>query len=179
MRAEYIFHWIWNTMETSFVKWASGCPNLWFLFLYVSSESCGHNNIWRVVQQEHCLLWKYYNIPYEKISDIPSRSLLHCIKWIAPLITSIQHDDVIKWKHFPRYWPFVREFIGHLWIPRALTFSLICAWINGWVNNRKDGDLRRHAAHNDVTVMTNNGAFGVVLIANDGGPRLYFFFHCS
>ena len=19
------------------------------------------------------------------------------------------HDDVIKWKHFPRYWPFVRE----------------------------------------------------------------------
>ena len=19
-----------------------------------------------------------------------------------------QHDDVIKWKHFPRYWPFVR-----------------------------------------------------------------------
>ena len=22
------------------------------------------------------------------------------------------HDDVIKWKHFPRYWPFVREFTG-------------------------------------------------------------------
>ena len=21
---------------------------------------------------------------------------------------SIMHDDVIKWKHFPRYWPFVR-----------------------------------------------------------------------
>ena len=20
----------------------------------------------------------------------------------------VQHDDVIKWKHFPRYWPFVR-----------------------------------------------------------------------
>ena len=28
------------------------------------------------------------------------------------------HDDVIKWKHFPRYWPFVREFTGHRWIPR-------------------------------------------------------------
>ena len=27
------------------------------------------------------------------------------------------HDDVIKWKHFPPYWPFVRETIGHLWIP--------------------------------------------------------------
>ena len=27
------------------------------------------------------------------------------------------HDDVIKWKHFPRYWPFVRVFTGHRWIP--------------------------------------------------------------
>ena len=25
------------------------------------------------------------------------------------LLKSIQHDDVIKWKHFPRYWPFVRR----------------------------------------------------------------------
>ena len=26
----------------------------------------------------------------------------------------------------------------------ALMFPLICAWINGWVNNRRAGDLRRH-----------------------------------
>ena len=26
-------------------------------------------------------------------------------------------DDVIKWKRFPRYWPFVRETTGHRWIP--------------------------------------------------------------
>ena len=35
----------------------------------------------------------------------------------------------------------------------ALLFSLICAWINGWVNSRKAGDLRHHRAHYDVTVM--------------------------
>ena len=35
----------------------------------------------------------------------------------------------------------------------ALMFSLICAWINGSVNNREAGDLRRHCAHYDVTVM--------------------------
>ena len=35
----------------------------------------------------------------------------------------------------------------------ALMFSLICVWINGWVNNREAGDLRRHRAHYDVTVM--------------------------
>ena len=32
-------------------------------------------------------------------------------------------------------------------------FSLICAWINGWVNNREADNLRRHCAHFDVTVM--------------------------
>ena len=36
---------------------------------------------------------------------------------------------------------------------RALMFSLNCAWINGWVNNREAGDLRRHRAHYDVIVM--------------------------
>ena len=35
----------------------------------------------------------------------------------------------------------------------ALMFCLIYAWTNGWVNNRDAGDLRRHRAHYDVTVM--------------------------
>ena len=33
---------------------------------------------------------------------------------------------------------------------RALMFSLISAWINGWANNHEAGDFRRHY---DVTVM--------------------------
>ena len=32
-------------------------------------------------------------------------------------------------------------------------FSFIYVRINGWVNNRKAGDLRRQSAHYDVTVM--------------------------
>ena len=35
----------------------------------------------------------------------------------------------------------------------ALMFSLICAWIHDWVNNREAGDLRRHHGHYDVIVM--------------------------
>ena len=35
----------------------------------------------------------------------------------------------------------------------AVVFSLICAWTNGWINNQYAGDLRRHCAHYDVTVM--------------------------
>ena len=71
------------------------------------------------------------------------------------------HDDVIKWKHFPRSWPFVRGIhrppvnSPHKGQWRgALMFSLICVWINGWVNNREAGDLRRHRGHYDVIVMT-------------------------
>ena len=35
------------------------------------------------------------------------------------LVGKMSHDDVIKWKQFPRYWPFVWEFTGHRWIPRT------------------------------------------------------------
>ena len=35
----------------------------------------------------------------------------------------------------------------------ALMFSLICVWINDWVNNREADDLRRYRGHYDVTVM--------------------------
>ena len=70
------------------------------------------------------------------------------------------HDDVIKWKHFPRYWPFVRGIhrlpvhsphIGQ-WRGASM-FPLIYAWINVWANNREAGDLRHHRAHYDVTLI--------------------------
>ena len=44
---------------------------------------------------------------------------------------------------------------------RALMYHLICAWINGWVNNSEAGDLRHHHAHYNVIVMgseTQGGA---------------------
>ena len=70
------------------------------------------------------------------------------------------HDDVIKWKHFPRYWPFAREIhrspvnSPHKGQWRgALMFCLICAWINCWLNNHQGGHLRHHPAHYDVIVM--------------------------
>ena len=70
------------------------------------------------------------------------------------------HDDVIKWKHFPRNWPFVRKIhrspvnFPHKGQWRgALMFSLIYAWINDWANNREAGDLRRQHGHYDVIIM--------------------------
>ena len=51
------------------------------------------------------------------------------------------------------------RFTGHLWGESirlwggTLMFSLICAWTNGWTNNRHAGDLRDHGVHYDVTLM--------------------------
>ena len=78
------------------------------------------------------------------------------------------HDDVIKWKHFPRYWPFVRGIHRSpgnsphkgQW-GGALMFSLICGWINDWVNNREAGVLRSQRGHYDVTVLLYNPWSGV------------------
>ena len=45
----------------------------------------------------------------------------------------------------------------------ALMFSLFCVWINGWVNNREAGDLRRHHGHYDVNVMISSALYPVSL----------------
>ena len=86
-----------------------------------------------------------------------------CLVWNTPVLTCRyidSHDDVIRWNHFPRYWPFVRGIHrSPLNSPHkgqwrwAMRFSLICVWINGWQNNREAGDLRRYRAHYDVIVI--------------------------
>ena len=70
------------------------------------------------------------------------------------------HDDVIKWTHFPRYWPFVRGiYRSPVDSPHkgqwhgALMISLIAARRKNWSNNRDAGDLRHQRDHYDVTVM--------------------------
>ena len=96
-------------------------------------------------------LWTIFTErPYHRVSQI--RQEIGCYT---------HHDDVIIWKHFSRYWPFVRgihrspvnsPYKGQ-W-RGALIFALICAWVNGWVNKREAGDLIRHRAHYDVIVMS-------------------------
>ena len=72
----------------------------------------------------------------------------------------------------------------------ALMFSLICVRINGWVNNREAGDLKRRCAHYDVIGMIGPDYHGrsamnttiptkafVYVIANEGSmleTRLFF-----
>ena len=99
--------------------------------------------------------------PAQRVSNAENASILmpkSCWEWIDKRFHI--HDNVTKWRHFPRYWPFAwgspvnSHHKGH-W-RGALMFSLSYAWTMGWVHNRDAGDLRRHAhrAHYDVTVMS-------------------------
>ena len=88
------------------------------------------------------------------------------VKWrnmVSIMLSNIGHDDVIKWKHFPRYWPSVRGIhrspVNSLhkgqW-GAALMFSWICLnkrlskqlW--GWWFDTPSGSLWRHC---NVQVM--------------------------
>ena len=80
-----------------------------------------------------------------------------------PMLVSRHHPTAWsrhQMETFLPYWQFVW---GIQWPPvnsphkgqwrRALMLSLICVWMNSWVNSRDADDLRRHRAHYDVTVM--------------------------
>ena len=95
----------------------------------------------------------------------------------------VMHDDVIKWKYFPRHWPFVRGIhrspvnSPHKG-PWALMFSLSCVWINGWVSNREAGDFRRNRAHYDVIVI-DTPLIPKTEVTGAIGDKLYFSWHIS
>ena len=89
------------------------------------------------------------------LKSLSAKCQLFC--WSLDILAS-------RWRHqmetFPRNWPFVRGIhrspvnSPHKGQWRgALMFSLICVWINDWVDNREAGDLRRYCAHYDVIVM--------------------------
>ena len=109
-------------------------------------------------------LWSYYRVD-SRIKDVVLGVCEGTLPW---------HDDDIKWKHFPRYCPFVRGIhrspvnSPHKGQWRgALMFSLNCVWINSWINNRKAGDLRRGRAHYDVIVMLAEW-FWIILLTYGG-----------
>ena len=110
--------------------------------------------------------------------------LQHYCAQVELIPNTWEHDDVIKWKHFPRYLPFVRGIhrspvnSPHKGQWRgALIFSLICSYIYGWVNNREAGSLRCHRAHHDVIVMKCSRELGLISIYRPSFQICGLFFH--
>ena len=139
-RHSWIFHWECTIWPLSDLK----INGLW-----PGDVKCRH---WTLSSLAKVIAWYQSNC----LLRLPHATIL----FANVLVTFTNHDDVIKWKHFPRYWSFVRGVhrsplnSPHKGQSRgALMFSLIWAWINGWVNNREAGEWRLHRAHCDVTVM--------------------------
>ena len=93
-----------------------------------------------------------------------SAVLSYCVLYAT--VFRRNHSDVIKWKHFPLYWSFVRRIYGSPVdspykgkLRGALMFSLIYASTNGWANDQGAGDARRHRTCYDVTVMKQFSAY--------------------
>ena len=107
----------------------------------------------------HIYQWSFV-MGWQSIFPMNNQYVLYVVSLITLQRWSLSHGDVIKWKHVPRYWPFIRGIhrspVNSLHKGQwrgALMFTLICARINGWVNNCEAGDLWRHRTHYDVIVM--------------------------
>ena len=87
-----------------------------------------------------------------------------CVVWYHDNVSGITELVSPWWRHQMETFSALLALWGIHWSPvnfphkgqwcRALMYSLICAWINSWVNNGKAGDLRHHCAHYDITVMS-------------------------
>ena len=117
-----------------------------------------------IVQETFYLV---FFLSHSKASEL-SNWLLH-LKYIKPSSISISWGLQLSicnpsWRHQMEIFstllaicvensPDTGEFPAQRQVTRAAMFSLICAWMNGWVNNRDASDLRRHHVHYDVIVM--------------------------
>ena len=92
---------------------------------------------------KYMFLYEYWAVLSTKESVLSTAQLCWTRLWVNPYIptSKLYHYDVIKWKYFPRYWPFlkgihrspVNSHHKGQW-REALMFSLICACTNGWAN---------------------------------------------
>ena len=107
--------------------------------------------VWRYEHRLIKIKWPFkhlFNVLTQRTPTVPSDFIAPDGDKSSPSAGTMQttHDDVIKWKHFRRYWTIVRVIhrsavnSSHRGQWRgALMFPLICAWTNGSVNNRDAG----------------------------------------
>ena len=119
------------------------------------------------------------------------------VKWV--LISSVMHlfycrISVCQENHYNSWWRHQMETIsallalcaGNSPVPvnfphkgqwrGGLKFSLICARINDWVNNREAGNLRRHHGHYDISVMYMTWLFELVIYIKQNKAHDNFYY---
>ena len=125
----------------------------WYPLMLVKSPQI----VWRMGTWKFCELVAvtWWQALSQLIASIYPNTLVKNTYEVYPRMSQNFHQmsqhDVIKWKHFPCYWPFVQG--NHQSLVNsphkgqwhgALMFLWSVPWINGWVNNREADDLRCH-----------------------------------
>ena len=91
-----------------------------------------------------CLLYWVAWLHLNELTRIVREFSLPRQTWEKGTILQTSHNDVIRWKHFPRYWPFMQRIhrspVNSTYKGQwrgALVLLFICARINIWANNRE------------------------------------------
>ena len=112
------------------------CPHIFFLEFGSST--------WR--NKTQFCLYDYTTTQLEIIGDIynPETWWRHQMETFSKLLALCAGNS-----------PVTGEFPTERPVTRSFHYFFICAWMNGWVNNREACDLRSNSAHYDVTVMAS------------------------
>ena len=94
----------------------------------LSNHVCAHSviSMWHVVCLQH--LARACSEQSRSTTVLPINHVIQMPQCLSGFVThdysdrplkAVTHDDVIKWKHFPRNWPFVRGIHRSRWIPHT------------------------------------------------------------
>ena len=99
------------------------------------------SNSWRNFIENMCII-VVITVPVSSLAPLGATWWRHQMETFSALLAICAGNSPVPGE-FPTQRPVTRSF----------DIFLICVWINGWVNNRETGDLRRHRAHYDITVI--------------------------
>ena len=131
----YHHHWCWLTRIRYIFFWVCLWCSLYSIFCF--------RNIQSGADMTRPIFFKILTIAYD-----------------LAYLWGVMHDDVIKWTHFPRYWPFVRGIpLSPVNSPHKGQWRGALMFFFHLRSNKRlskqwwGGDCRRYRAHYDVTVM--------------------------
>ena len=139
-------------------------------FKKIMTTWCFTNINWRLIHSHKMALrsrWYHMHFPLFSLillglkSYPPPQSRLFgfgFFPWLGGLLRTMAGElSVFNWT--VTWWRHQMETFSSVNSPRKGRWRralMIFAWLNGWVNNREAGDLRRHRAHYDIKVMEPN-----------------------
>ena len=139
---------------------------------------------------KHYIKQNWYHVlrnSFHVSTQTQSKDILYSGRWVKLLYTAENNQFTLRWRHqmetFPALLalcagnsPVTGEFPSQRYVTRNFDVFFDLRPNNGWVNNRKSVDLRRHRTHYDVNVMTQMAI--VAHIHNVRNPRWeIWYFH--